>query len=339
MKCLALLWLGSSHGWQLMLPCQRQPPGRRPTADRRRVTVHAEQKLAVNPYVTLTAITVVWGSQHSVIKWAVGDGDASSVTAARFVIAALCLWPWAPRDLNTWRSGLELGLLSFAGFATQAVGLETTTATKSAFLLYLNVKLVPVVALLSGKGLAPPAVWFWAVVAFAGTFALSTDSGGTTNWVIGDVWSLLAALASAIFIVRLDDLSEQACSSAGLASATATTTAVMALIWTQSADAVHNVLTPDQSLAALYLGIAPSAVCGYLQTKVQRYVTATRAAVVYALDPIWAAAWANLLLDEKLGQQGVAGACLVATAAIAQPLQDTFYKGEATMLKESSSDL
>lgn len=336
--CLALLWLGTSHSWQLMQPSWRETLGRRPTGDRRRVTVHAGQKLEVNPYVTLTAVTVVWGSQHSVIKWAVGDGDASSVTAARFIIAALCLWPWAPRDLNTWRSGLELGLWSFVGFATQAVGLETTTATKSAFLLYLNVKLVPVVTLFSGKGLAPPAVWFWAIVAFAGTCALGTDSSGELSWVIGDAWSLLAALASAIFIVRLDDLSVQACSSSGLASATAATTAVMALVWTQSTDAALDVLTPDQSLAALYLGIAPSAVCGYLQTKVQRYVTATSASVIYALDPIWAAAWANLLLDEKLGQQGVAGACLIATAAIAQPLQDKFLH-DHSVLNESSSDL
>jgi hypothetical protein len=38
------------------------------------------------------------------------------------------------------RGGIELGLYTFLGFGFQAIGLETTTASRSAFLLYLNVK-------------------------------------------------------------------------------------------------------------------------------------------------------------------------------------------------------
>ena len=36
---------------------------------------------------------------------------------------------------------MELGLYTFLGFGLQAIGLETTTASRSAFLLYLNVKI------------------------------------------------------------------------------------------------------------------------------------------------------------------------------------------------------
>ena len=95
---------------------------------------------------TLGLVTALWGSQHAVAKWALGfdGGGAPALTALRFAVAAAALSPFLPRDASTWRDGLELGAWGFLGFACQTVGLETTTACRSAFLLYLNVKLVPV---------------------------------------------------------------------------------------------------------------------------------------------------------------------------------------------------
>jgi drug/metabolite transporter (DMT)-like permease len=47
------------------------------------------------------------------------------------------------REMRLWMSGVELGVYMFAGYAMQAIGLQYTSASRSAFLLYLNVKLVP----------------------------------------------------------------------------------------------------------------------------------------------------------------------------------------------------
>ena len=88
--------------------------------------------------------------------------------------------PWRPSQnatatAATWRAGLELGTWSFLGFALQAVGLQLTSASRSAFLLYLNVKLVPVLAfLLYGRQIAAR-TWASAAVAVAGTTLLSFD--------------------------------------------------------------------------------------------------------------------------------------------------------------------
>lgn len=291
-----------------------------------------------NPYATLTAVTALWGSQHSVIKLAETAGASSDVaTAARFCVAAACLSPWLPKDSSTWRAGIELGTYSFCGFAAQAVGLETTTATKSAFLLYLNVKLVPVVGLLAGRT-PDPKVWFWAGIALAGTTALAADEG-FDRLVVGDAWCVAAAAASAVFIFRLEDLSKSVDGSAAqLTSATASTTAALALSWTALGDnsliledfggvELFSTTTTTAAAAtlasALYLGAVPSALCGYLQTVAQKQVSAYRAAVIYALDPLWAAAFAHVILHEDVGgPTGQIGAFLVAFAALAQPLQD-----------------
>ena len=274
---------------------------------------------------TLAFVTAAWGTQHSVAKAAldsVGDGHALELTAARFVVAALALAQFRPKDEETWRWGAELGVWSFLGFALQTVGLETTTATRSAFLLYLNVKFVPLLELVNGKTL-PRGTWLSAFAALSGTLLLAADSdavGG--SWAPGDTLSVLAALASACFIIRLEPASQKASSPEGLASATALSTSVLAfLAFAGRFQSSELSLPPSEVLvAAFYLGLVPSALCGYLQTVAQRTVPPSSAAVVYATDPLWAAFFAYFALHERLGPAGLSGAALIAAAAFGQNL-------------------
>lgn len=118
------------------------------------------------PLAVLNAVTVLWGTQHAVIKLILQSDLSPGITNfARFSVAAVLFSPWTPgllRDVpplpfssaapphdskanmaeecqdsgeaqdadagETWRAGAELGLWMFLGFAFQAVGLEFTTA-------------------------------------------------------------------------------------------------------------------------------------------------------------------------------------------------------------------
>ena len=295
----------------------------------------------VAPYALLLLVTALWGSQHAVIRWAVADEQLgpAAVNAGRFAIAALLCSPWTPRarERETWRWGAELGFWSFLGFALQAVGLETTSATRSAFLLYLNVKLVPLFAAFGGAPVAP-ITWASAATALAGTYLLATDDqslatigapaldvGGATSSAIveGDLWSVAAAAASALFILRLESATRAAPSAAALTSASAWTTAALCAVWWLAFSDVEPAQLPSWSgawLAALYLGAVPTALCTYLQTLAQRDIPAQVAAVIYTTDPLWAALFANAFLGERVGSGGLAGGALIAGAAVAQRL-------------------
>ena len=295
----------------------------------------------VAPYALLLLVTALWGSQHAVIRWAVADEQLgpAAVNAGRFAIAALLCSPWTPRarERETWRWGAELGFWSFLGFALQAVGLETTSATRSAFLLYLNVKLVPLFAAFGGAPVAP-ITWASAATALAGTYLLATDDqslatigapaldvGGAASAAIveGDVWSVAAAAASALFILRLESATRAAPSAAALTSASAWTTAALCAVWWLAFSDVEPAQLPSWSgawLAALYLGAVPTALCTYLQTLAQRDIPAQVAAVIYTTDPLWAALFANAFLGERVGSGGLAGGALIAGAAVAQRL-------------------
>ena len=132
----------------------------------------------------------------------------------------------------------------------------------------------------------------------------------------------VAALASACFIIRLEPASQKASSPEGLASATALSTALLAFLafWQTGSFDAPVPPPPEVLVAALYLGLIPSALCGYLQTIAQKTVPPSSAAVVYATDPLWAAFFAYFALNERLGPAGLSGAALIAAAAFGQNL-------------------
>ena len=318
---LALSIITSAHAYAPP-PLRHRPPSRRRLTPRYAAPTQSTE--ATKAVQTLAFVTAAWGTQHSVAKAAldsVGDGHALELTAARFVVAALALAQFRPKDEETWRWGAELGVWSFLGFALQTVGLETTTATRSAFLLYLNVKFVPLLELVNGKTL-PRGTWLSAFAALSGTLLLAADSDTINgSWAPGDTLSVLAALASACFIIRLEPASQKASSPEGLASATALSTSVLAFLAFWQTETVSITLPPSEVLvAAVYLGLIPSALCGYLQTVAQKTVPPSSAAVVYATDPLWAAFFAYFALNERLGPAGLSGAALIAAAAFGQNL-------------------
>jgi len=57
------------------------------------------------------------------------------------------------------------------------------------------------------------------------------------------------------------------------------------------------------------------------QTWAQRHMSATHAAILYALEPVWAALLAAWLLGERLGARGAWGAALVLAGIVASELR------------------
>lgn len=65
-----------------------------------------------------------------------------------------------------------------------------------------------------------------------------------------------------------------------------------------------------------YLAVVTTALTNWMQAVGQRNVPAERAAVIYAMDPVYAAGFAYLLLGETLGPAGLVGAGIITGAAL-----------------------
>ncbi|CAB9523668.1 EamA-like transporter family [Seminavis robusta] len=319
-----------------------------------------------NAILALNMVAIIWGSQHAVVKMVVDDAQAGPFTLLRFAIGAIIatvpmLWINTSQEehpdhqqgknainfdnnlqlqdsahtngtVTVLRWGAEMGFWMFLGFAFQAIGLATTTAQRSGFLLYLNVKFVPFFAfLLFGRQISLP-TWISALTAFCGTALLAYDG---TSWSLnqGDLWSMAAAAASAMYILRLDTAANAVGdnNSVALNAACLWMVTLLSAIWSFAVTGDDNTVQLVPQLMHIikshpwelfYLSAVTTALANYIQTLSQKEVSAERASVIYAMDPVYGAAFSNVLLGESLSSLGLVGAGLITAAAATNALMD-----------------
>ncbi|WP_457630114.1 DMT family transporter [Oceanithermus sp.] len=264
----------------------------------------------------LTLVTLIWGSTFVVVKGALESFPPSLLMLLRFALGALVFLPLLPRSRGSWLAGFELGFWAFLGYASQTIGLLYTTAGRSAFITALSVVLVPLLAGLLGRRVRP-LVWLGALASFVGVGLLAYD-GSPPN--PGDFWTLITAVTYALYILALERHAR---------NHDPLVLAFTQLVWLTALVGAWALVSGDLArlpqlavpwAAVLYLTLAATALTTWLMAVGQREVSAPEAAIVYSMEPVWAALFAYLVLGERLGLQGWLGGLLVVAAVIAAQL-------------------
>jgi len=266
----------------------------------------------------LLLVTVVWGMTFPVLKVATAQLSGVEVTALRFLIAAACMGPFVRGiPLQTWRDGLLLGVLALTSMVAQAYGLQFISANRSAFLTSLNVLMVPLIGL--ALGVRPGwMVFFAAAVACAGVGLMSFD-------VQGDFWADLATLAAALAYALYTILMSSHAKNhrpAQLATAQIACMALLGAIWMLVDSGAPRVLLLPGLVEAevwwglLFLGAVASAATFFLQAMAQSHVSAPQAAIIYAMEPVFAAAFGWWYISEQMTPMALLGGALVIAAVI-----------------------
>jgi drug/metabolite transporter (DMT)-like permease len=260
----------------------------------------------------LVLVTVIWGSTFAVIKETIQTVPVPILLAVRFSFAALFLL-WVKPERKTLIPGLILGLLSFAGYATQTIGMLTTSASKAAFITGLSVILTPIVGAIWLRQRIPGRVWLAALLAIIGLGLMTLNP--TEGVVIGDLWVLGTALAYALYIVYLGEIAVHH-KPIVLTSLQIIVVAVLSWGWAVPHLSVLKELSLSALSALLYLALFATALVLWLQALAQRVVPAYAAALIFALEPVFAAIFAYFMLGETLSLQGWLGGGLVVVAMI-----------------------
>jgi drug/metabolite transporter (DMT)-like permease len=260
----------------------------------------------------LVLVTVIWGSTFAVIKETIQTVPVPILLAVRFSFAALFLL-WVKPERKTLIPGLILGLLSFAGYATQTIGMLTTSASKAAFITGLSVILTPIVGAIWLRQRIPGRVWLAALLAIIGLGLMTLNPN--EGVVIGDLWVLGTALAYALYIVYLGEIAVHH-KPIVLTSLQIIVVAVLSWGWAVPHLSVLKELSPSVLSALLYLALFATALVLWLQALAQRVVPAYAAALIFALEPVFAAIFAYFMLGETLSLQGWLGGGLVVMAMI-----------------------
>ena len=273
------------------------------------------------PTLALIAVTAIWGITFVQVKDAVALYPLFAFLAVRFAIAAATLAvPAAPRVRTLGRSGAAaggvLGLLLAAAYGLQTAGLERTTVSSTGFITGLYVVLTPILALVLFRRRIPGAVWVAVGVALAGLGLLSgVDVGSST----GDLLVLASTGAQALQIVMVERY-------AARFDAIALTFVEMVVCFagfTALAVALGDLSVPRGWTvwsALLVTGVFASALAYLIQVWAQRRLSATRIALLFALETVWAGFFGYLLADDRLGLVGWTGcALLLAAIVLAEP--------------------
>lgn len=271
----------------------------------------------------LLLVTVVWGTTFPLLKSASSTLSGLEITALRFAVAGIAMLPFALKATRaTWRDGAVLGALALLSYVAQAVGLEYISSNRSAFLTSLNVLMVPFLGLLFGGRLSALMVGA-ATLACAGIGLMSWDGGAH---LLGDAITVACALAYALYVIVLSQRAGRH-EARQLAATQIVLMALFALLWMLVADARNGSLASLGTRAlphldtVLYLGLVASAGMLFLQAVAQRHVSADKAAIIYAMEPVFAALFGWLWLAEILTLQAAIGGALVVLAVILSELK------------------
>ena len=279
--------------------------------------------------MALLAVTVVWGTTFPAMKLLSAHLDALQIIWLRFVIALLVLAPlWRGMLRHERRWGCALGLLLFLAFWLQIEGLARTSSNRNAFVTGLNVLVVPLIAMAALGRRYGWRLWAACGMALAGMALMFHEN---EPWNLGDTLTLASTVFYALYILALEECARRTAAqplrATRMAAAQATVMALAstALLLVQSGnmDWVRSVahLPADALVALLYLGLLASVVVVTLQAWGQQRVDAMRSAIVFGLEPVFAALTAWVLLGEQLGWAGLSGAALIVAALVFSQLQ------------------
>jgi len=271
----------------------------------------------------LIFITMVWGATFLTVQNALSVSGPLFFVGLRFGTAALMMAVVAAPVLRglTWaeiKAGAMIGVAIFLGYTLQTYGLQTIPSSKSAFITALYVPIVPLLQWLVLK--RPPGIMSWIGIglAFTGLALLAGPDGASLGLGIGELLTLLSAIAIAAEIILIGGHAGRV----NVRRVTVVQLAVTSLLafgcMTPMGEAV-----PEPSwlliLSAVGLGLA-SAGIQLAMNWAQKTVSPTRATVIYAGEPVWAGI-VGRVYGEQLPVAALAGATLIVAGVIVSELK------------------
>jgi len=264
--------------------------------------------------VALVGVTAVWGYTFLVVQDATARMPVMDFLAWRFVVASVVMIALRPTCLhNVTRlellRGVGLGTILGLGYIAQTYGLRYTSAAISGFITGMFVVLTPVMSWILLRHKTNRSTWMVVALATVGLALLSLNGWSVG---IGELLTLGCAVFFAIHIVGLGEWSSQY-EPYAFSLLQIGTVAVISLI---AATPGGIAVPPDPGVWGVVgiTGVVATAVAFFVQTWAQSLVSATRAAVVMTMEPVFAGLFAVVIGGNQLTLRTLGGAACILAA-------------------------
>ena len=285
--------------------------------------------------LSLLLVSIIWGSAFVAQRVAGQLGSVYLFNGARYLLAALVVWPFAvrvrhlsnaahtiPRPQYQWM--FVVGSVLFGGSAVQQLGLLYTTAGNAGFITSLYVVLVPILLFLFWREKAHWLSIVAVVLAGIGAFFLST--AGSFVVQLGDLIEFVGALFWTVHVIMLGKYAsrfEPLSFSVGQLIVCGLLNLAVGVFVERSLPLNLALLSAVAYTAFFSLGL-----CYTLQVWAQRHTPPADAALILSLESVFAVLSGWLLLDERLAPLQIFGCVLIFVAVLLSQLKEWTQRGK-----------
>ena len=273
----------------------------------------------------LLSVAIAWGVTFLMVQDAISTTPVYSFLFFRFALASLLMFFIAYKYLNfinkkTVIYGVILGVFLFSAFATQTFGLAYTQSSIVAFITGLNVICVPFLAYFIFKEEITKNVLLGSFIAVFGLYLLTMS--GTLTFEKGEFLTLICAFLFALQIIFTGKFSKEV-NVFLLVLFQLITVAVLSLIFSLSLEEKTFDISYNYPFykAVIITAVFATVYAFLIQTYMQQFTTATKTAIIFAMEPVSAAIFAYITVNESLSATQVFGAILIVFATIIAELQ------------------
>lgn len=278
----------------------------------------------------LLLATVIWGFAFVVVKNSLETVPPTFMVAIRFSIAFIAMSiifikKYAYMTKKLLAQGAVLGFWLFFSYAAQTIGCEYTTAGKNAFITTVYVVLVPILYWFFAKKRPDVYEIASAIAAFIGIGLLSLDEGGSVN--IGDALTFVCGIGFAIHMIFVA-LYNKKSDPVILVMLQTGFTALYAWLFAPMYDGAFNIgaLGIDAVYSMLYLGLFSTMTAYFLQNVGQKYVPASKAALIMSFESVFGALFSIIFLKEEVTPKMLFGCVIIFLAVITAETKLDFLK-------------
>lgn len=283
----------------------------------------------------LIFVTLIWGGTFLIVQNSIRVTGTFSFLTMRFGIGALVLALLFHRRLrhvtkSELLTGGLMGLFLFGGYAFQTLGLQYTTTSKAGFITGMNVVIVPMLSIFLLRQWPTLSATVGVGLAAVGLALLSMGSSFNLEFGLGETLVLGGAVCFAFHIVLISCYApgKDAYNLATVQIAvTAFLSAVFIPVWGEPL-----IMPPGEVwLAALFMGVVATAFTFAIMNRVQQFTSSTRAALIYALEPVFAGMF-GYFANEVLTTPALIGCALIFGGMIAAEIK--FKRGKSKAIAE-----
>lgn len=279
-------------------------------------------------------IPVIWGLTFPLIKISVMHISPSVFVFLRFILATIFCLPLIVFQKRVISRKLVLqafllGLLNAAVFDLQTMGLQHISAPQSAFITALCVVFVPFLTLFFRRSAIKSIDFLAGILCLLGIYVLTGANISHLN--IGHLETLLCAIASAATIIMIHRVSEKA---VHLIYFSFLQIAFTALCIFPTIFFVPHVLLDiayafthlQVIVTLLYCVFLATMLAWFLQVKFQQHVGECKAALILALEPIFASVFSVLFFYNPITKHLFIGGMIVLLSIVLSDLQLLFVR-------------